>query len=342
MGKGEKRISYIAQAQLIGCLLVVLGHSIPLNWNVPNLIYNTDVFIYTFHMPLFFFISGFLFEKTNSVNRYNYASYLKKRTVKMMLPYVVLTLVGFVPKILLGRLINDESSFSIKYFIECFLIPRQNVWGHFWFLPTLLIISAFAFFFSKLKASKFRKVFYILVVVLFGLSIISSFKDITDWFAINDVIKFTCYYALGVLFGNSSFEKLIEDRRKNRFLLLLLPISIGLFVVDFDNAFLTGFIRMAIGIFMVIFVLIFSQLFNITSTKIGKFLTRNTYPIFILSWPFQSIVSLVFESKLGLVYYVTMPIAFFVGICGPVATIIAVDWIEKKIGKKVISPVFGG
>ena len=65
MSKEEKRISYIAQAQLIGCLLVVLGHSIPLNWNVPNLIYNTDVFIYTFHMPLFFFISGFLFEKTN-------------------------------------------------------------------------------------------------------------------------------------------------------------------------------------------------------------------------------------------------------------------------------------
>ena len=31
-----------------------------------------------------------------------------------------------------------------------------------------------------------------------------------------------------------------------------------------------------------------------------------------------------------------------VGICGPVATIIAVDWIEKKIGKRVISPVFGG
>lgn len=342
MSKEEKRISYIAQAQLIGCLLVVLGHSIPLNWNVPNLIYNIDVFIYTFHMPLFFFISGFLFEKTNSVNRYNYVSYVKKRSAKLMLPYVVLTLIGFVPKTLMVKFFDDESSFSIKYFIECFLIPRQNVWGHFWFLPTLLIISTFAFLFSKLKASRLKKVFYILVAVLFGLSIISNLTDITDWFAVNDVIKFTCYYALGVLFDNSNFEKLVEDKRKNRFLLLLLPISIGLFFVDFDNTFLTGFIREAIGIFMIIFVLIFSQLFNITATEIGKFLTQKTYPIFILSWPFQSIVSIVFESKLGLAYYITIPIAFIVGICGPVATIIAVDWIEKKIGKKVVSPIFGG
>ena len=83
-------------------------------------------------------------------------------------------------------------------------------------------------------------------------------------------------------------------------------------------------------------------MFDITNTKFGNFLTKKTYSIFILSWPFQSIVSLVFEKKLGLEYYITMPIAFVVGVIGPIIVIIAVDLIEEKIGKKIISPIIGG
>lgn len=75
------KIRFVTQAQLIGCLLVVLGHSIPLSWNVPSIIYNIDVFIYTFHMPLFFFISGYLFEKTASYSRYDFRAYVLKRII---------------------------------------------------------------------------------------------------------------------------------------------------------------------------------------------------------------------------------------------------------------------
>ena len=179
----EKRISYIAQAQFIGCVLVILGHSIPLSWNIPSIIYNADVFLYTFHMPLFFFVSGYLFEKTNSANRYSFISYFGKRSKRLLLPYVMITLIGFIPKIFMNNFFGDESKISISYFIECFLVPRNNVWGHFWFLPTLLIISAFAFLFSKFNNSKANIGFGILVVLLFVLPIkvhiiSSSFKVI--------------------------------------------------------------------------------------------------------------------------------------------------------------------
>ena len=337
----KKRISYIAQAQLIGCLLVILGHSVPLNWNIPSTIKSIDVFIYTFHMPLFFFISGYLFEKNNSANRYDFISYITKRSKKLILPYVMLTLIGFIPKILTKDFFGDEVDISINYFIKCFLVPRNNVWGHFWFLPTLLIISVFAFLFSKFH-SKAKIGFCILVVVLFILPIVPKLTNITDWFAINDVIKFSCYYAFGFLFANSYFEKLVENRNTNKYLLILLPISIGLFLIDFDNIVFNNAIREFIGILMIIFVLVISQLFDITGSEIGGFLTRKTYSIFILSWPFQCIVSIVFESKLGLSYYITVPISFLVGIFGPIVTIILVDWFENKIKKKIISPIIGG
>lgn len=342
MRNDKKRISYIAQAQFIGCILVILGHSIPLSWNVPSIIYNADVFVYTFHMPLFFFISGCLFEKTNSANRYRFVSYFGKRSKKLMLPYVMLTLIGFIPKIFMNNFFGDESNISINYFIKCFLVPRNNVWGHFWFLPTLLIISVFAFLFSKFKNSKAKIGFCILVFFLFLLPIVPKLTNITDWFAINDVIKFSCYYAFGILFANSYFEKIVVNRNTNKFLLFLLPISIGLFLIDFDSVVLNNAIREFIGILMLIFILVISQLFDITDSQIGGFLTRKTYSMFILSWPFQSVVSIIFESKLGLAYYITMPVSFFVGIFGPIIAIISVDWFENKTKKKIISPIIGG
>ena len=48
----KKRLNYLDYAKGIGILLVVLGH-----------IYNNSVklWIYSFHMPLFFIISGYLY-----------------------------------------------------------------------------------------------------------------------------------------------------------------------------------------------------------------------------------------------------------------------------------------
>lgn len=337
-----KRISYIAQAQLIGCALVILGHSIPLNWEVPNLIFNIDVFIYTFHMPLFFFVSGYLFEKTNSANRYKFKEYITKRAYRLMFPYVVLTLVGFFPKFLTENVFGDGASLSLDYIVKSFLVPRQNVWGHFWFLPTLLLISIFAFFFSNLKNAKNKFGFVLVVIILFILPIIPILTNITDWFGINDVIKFTCYYAFGILFANSKLEQLFCNGKWNKLLLLLFPISIGLFLIKNDNAILIKIVREIVGILMILFVLALAKQFDIIDTKVGSFLTKKTYSIFILSWPFQSVVSIIFENMLGLKYYITMPIAFVLGISGPIAVIIMVDWLEKKIGKKIISPIIGG
>lgn len=340
--KVTKTIPYIAQAQLIGCILVIIGHSIPLDWEIPNMIYILDVFLYTFHMPLFFFISGYLFEKTDSAGRYKFGQYFLTRSRKLMLPYVVLTLIGIVPKLLLQNSIDNGVRSVMEYLVKSIFVPRENVWGHFWFLPTLLIISTFAFIFSKIKNSKNKYAFVFIVIILFALPTIPSLTQITDWFAINDVVKFTCYYAFGVLFANSGFEKVFCDKKANKLMLLLLPVSVGLFLIKSNNAIITNLVRETVGVFMLLFVLAFAQQFNIMDTRAGNFLTKKTYSIFILSWPFQSVVSIVFENMLGLEYNVTMPIAFAFGIGGPIVTIVAVDWFEKKTGKRIISPIIGG
>ena len=334
----QKKIAYIAIAQLIGCILVILGHSIPLNWQIPNAIYQADVFLYTFHMPLFFFVSGYLFYKTKSFERYTFAAYIKKRSFRLMLPYVVLTGIGFIPKILTNKFFGDGAQLSLMYFVKAFLVPRQNVWGHFWFLPTLLLISLFSFAFAKLK-TKSPAAYGIVTVLLFGLTLVPK---LTDWFAVNDILKYTCFYALGLLFADTKAETVITGGKTKYLFLLLLPVSIGLFVIPLKNEVAQTVVKQVIGIMMLTFVLVVSQFADITKTKVGGFLCDKTYSIFILSWPFQSIVSMVFETAMDLPYYITMPIAFAAGIFGPIVTILIVDLIEKKIGKRFLSPIIGG
>ena len=63
-GETSKRLTYIDIAKGIGIVLVVLGHCIPdatspTGISVPAYRWLHDV-IYSFHMPLFFFLAGFM------------------------------------------------------------------------------------------------------------------------------------------------------------------------------------------------------------------------------------------------------------------------------------------
>lgn len=56
----KNRLYYIDVVKVLGIYLVILGH-LPLT----NIIFTK--FIFSFHMPLFFFCSGYLFKKNNNI-----------------------------------------------------------------------------------------------------------------------------------------------------------------------------------------------------------------------------------------------------------------------------------
>ena len=58
-----KRLDYIDAAKAIAIILVIIGHS---NWL--SAIPRVGGMIYSFHMPLFFIISGFFWKYTESAS----------------------------------------------------------------------------------------------------------------------------------------------------------------------------------------------------------------------------------------------------------------------------------
>ncbi len=78
----KKRIEYIDIAKGIAIILVIIGHTIPDGSFVKN-------YIYGFHMPLFFFVSGYFFRERPV------KEFVTKQGVRLMLPYAV-TAVGII------------------------------------------------------------------------------------------------------------------------------------------------------------------------------------------------------------------------------------------------------
>lgn len=128
--------------QTIGILLVVFGHSFYL---FPR---HTPVlqWIYAFHMPLFFFLSGYLLRythpRTNEVVLTGRKGYLTRRARRLLLPYVVISSLAFVPKALLSQFVVRPVHLTWHDYIDNIIYPFHNVIVAYWFLPTLFLVMA--------------------------------------------------------------------------------------------------------------------------------------------------------------------------------------------------------
>lgn len=102
----KPRLIYIDIARAIAILFVVMGHI--------NQFYRDKVgipcpqmlkFIYTFHIPLFFVISGILFSE-KSVKKPSFWEFLLKKVKALIVPYLFLDITGGLYSALISSSIN--------------------------------------------------------------------------------------------------------------------------------------------------------------------------------------------------------------------------------------------
>jgi len=141
-------------ARGIGILLMVMGHT--------GFGMEFDKIIHTFHMPLFFFFSGYFFRPTK---HNNFLSYLFHQINVLLIPYIIFAF------FYLGLHYLYTGEFSIKYFILSLVTPNQNrinVAGALWFLMSLF--SAKIIYYILLKSIRS---FCVQSLVIIAISIVS-------------------------------------------------------------------------------------------------------------------------------------------------------------------------
>jgi polysaccharide biosynthesis protein PslL len=119
------RNNIIDIAKGIGILLVVLGH----NWIVLNKPGELFRIIFSFHVPLFFFLSGIFLKESESLSRF-----IRSKTDTLLKPYlVVLTIVS------MGTLLFHSKDAFTYFFGVIYASYPTIVWGQMWFLPHLFV-----------------------------------------------------------------------------------------------------------------------------------------------------------------------------------------------------------
>lgn len=158
-------------AKGIGIILVVLGHSL-----VPHIRQTSPfaafiwIFIYNFHMPLFFFLSGWLFEK--GLPKYtSKGKFIINKFKFLMVPYFVFSILSYTLVFLLSQpeplahILQSSGYFpvGIKDAARQILLYNNHIDQHLWFVYALFIAFVLNICFPKAMKSKTMLVFLLMV-----------------------------------------------------------------------------------------------------------------------------------------------------------------------------------
>lgn len=310
----RKRWPEIDALYTIGILLVVFGHSHSSDWSSfsGTVLEHTISFIYTFHMPLFFFIAGFLFENSNAIERLGYRVWFKKKTVRLLTPYVILSIVALIPKYYVEN--HGFAGFS-KYLMKAILVPRVGVWGHFWFLPVLLLIYlAFGLGSITIKNRNSNIFIYGAAIV----SIILYFLPFqTQWFGFGDFKEASIYFTLGLLVYNLLIKTDYAMFGIVRLAWMIVGIAISMLIVH--NFYYSRIMMLMEAIIMIS--VCWQVAAVVRETNLTRWLSSNNFTIYIYSWPFQSVMMTVAGYE-GLNWYMTCVSMFVVGLAAPILIVV--------------------
>lgn len=133
------RVGWVETASGVGILLVVFGHA----WrglyqagilSDPWLFQTIDQAVYSFHMPLFFFLGGLFLEA--SVRKSGVLSYVAKRARRLLWPLTLWTWIFATAMTLAASAANNP--------IESFPVLPLPPYKHYWFLWALFLLCSAA------------------------------------------------------------------------------------------------------------------------------------------------------------------------------------------------------
>lgn len=214
-----KRDSYVDFLKGISILAVVVGHSVS-NVEKLSLLFNI---IYSFHMPLFIFLSGYLEEAVRAEKRKNM---LIKRMKGLLIPYLSWTIVLYT--------IDLRMPFGIdanKFYSHLFGYSQSGLW----FLPVLFGLKCMHYCFWKMQNKNgesllIKTIFNIVIIEL----IIILLAVITRLPYVINMVSYAIPYFLGVILQcNVRFARLI--RHEGIITICIVAYLIGMHWFSFYN-----------------------------------------------------------------------------------------------------------
>lgn len=243
----NSRLKFLDVAKGIGILLVVMGHCIP-DASTFQTISNSSFallhkIIYSFHMPLFFFISGFLAKQILDSSQ-KFKIILKKFN-RLLVPYFFVGICYLPLKIIFSQFANKSYDFSEFWKILIGINPD----GELWFLYALFIVSAVAIIFEN-RVNNFGLILAWILAVI----------DLHTTFLMIKFLWCNFFFVFGI-YCRANFPNFIQETTDKAALVYLAAFALG-------NYFNLFFVSAATGILLCLW---FSWKISQTDSKAVKF-----------------------------------------------------------------------
>ena len=191
------------------CMTIVYPLSF---WN--NYLYN---FIYTFHMPLFFVIAGYLMYQSLKGDR---VKWIKKKACQLLIPHFIINIVlYFMSQTNIAEFGNLAKSYTFSHYL---IVSTFSDIGD-WFLWSLFIVCCLVLIVDWLQKYDNKK--FIVSTVLLTIGIVClPFRD-GDYLRIARIQYYFPIFLAGYLIAK------YKPQIKLKYMLWSIPISLGLFIL---------------------------------------------------------------------------------------------------------------
>lgn len=323
VGKRDMTIDFLKGICII---LMVVGHS-----GAPKWLHDI---IYTFHMPVFFIISGFLFKPKYILE---WKVFLKRKLIAIYWPFLLWTTIYIV----IHNLFYNWEIYSNEYTTQnikeqlvqgALMLKTEQLLGGFWFLQALLFASVFSVIFLKIFGLS-RKSIILGILILVGGAFSMSYFSLSKLYFNPVNFLSSGFFMFGILINN-----IIISKRYTYSLLVASIIFIAVEVGYFPVSILTCDYLTIVPYFLI--ASCFSWSIIIICRTNGSSLSHSISKIGNRSLDILIFHFLVFKGITFLiVYYNDLPMKYMQSF--PVVDISSWHWIVYSVCGIVISLLIG-
>lgn len=294
-----KRIRFIDISRAIAMIIIVMGHAIVYSKHC-SIIFKL---LYSFNIPLFFIISGYIFKKSTS-----YKKFLEKKFVKIMIPYFIWSIIFLIPYLILGNRLNlpssSESSFNLMVQLKNIFYGNGNNFAlkqnsSLWFLPSLFTMEIFFnFVINYIEKIKTRKKYEYFLIFFLLIGIISE-KLLHNFYlpwGINTFLNIGIFFYIGYYLK----IKKINFNFRVKHICIFIIIGIISCLLNYRNVsaidYRYGFYILSLISGMSLSMIVIAISKKINKNKVLEYVGNNTMGILIFHKP----LLVLFQSKFGI------------------------------------------
>lgn len=354
---GTKKINWLLILQAWAMLWVVIGHAFLGKHNEgPEWETMLCNIAYSFHMPLFMLVSGWLFyltrlsvdelkpgwggqisvsgerlavrDERDSVNgyrsskRWTWWKIVKDKAVRLLLPGLVFSIVAFALKIAFPGEMSRQTGLSVNEIIHAYLYPYDNPFRELWFIATLFLFFLMTPLWRELLKQK-----WMMWLGVIALLILHFCHPTTQLLCIDRVCSFAIWFYLGMIISK---ENMVDKYLLQQPMLVLVA---GVAIYTASRFIVTGSVHSFFGIIGgITFSFSFALLADKYIPKLFSGFRNYTYQIFLMGILAQMAVKIAYR-HISVPYVAAYVVCILAGLYVPVVVSKVIEKINWKLLK---------